>query len=439
MNDEEYYEVLHQLENCHALFAEFWMIGRFEGVDNESLPTACVRFDQDGHGVLIRVNNRFWASLSSNEKAFVLAHEFSHAYLAHGKRFKQYRDKKTVNWAGDIVINHMLVDGFGFDREDLEFRNLDQKQEDGTVKRGVDRLCWVDTMFPNENLPTHKSTEFYYGALQGKKPKDEEQIVLIGGHGAMGDHNDDDEEIDGNAAQKFIEELTGRMSQQEVQDFDKVLNELLPDEVGKAIAAGAMAGATRKIIQLGKVVKKKTWERCISDILGRFKGSEQKREFDQWARRHRRFTTLDRSLMLPTKHSVDIKIRDRVDVWAFMDTSGSCARYAERFFKAIMTIPEERFHVRGFCFDTSVYEVDFKKGELKGFGGTRFDVIENEIQKIMQKEKVPYPQVVFVTTDGAGNHVSPEYSDRWHWFMTESYTQRLIPKDSKIHLLSDFE
>lgn len=431
MHDQEYYDILHDLQDCHALFAEFWVIGRFETVeDNESLKTVTIRFDQDGNGLVILVNKDFWASLSVNEKSFVLAHEFYHSYLAHGIRFKTFKDHARVNIAGDLVINHSLVDGFGFDRDQLKFSILDK---DGI--NGVDRLCWLDTMFDhNKHVMPHKTTEYYYEQLPDNA--DGLDYILIGGHGIGDCHSDPQAQ----AARNFIERITARMSNDEIDDFNNRVAKHNSGELSAAQQAGSMASESVKIIQLSKVVKKRKWEEVIGETLGRFKGSEQKIYLDNWTRRNRRFVSIGDDLMLPTQIPIDVRIRDRIDVWWFMDTSGSCVKFSERFFKAAASIPEDRFECRGFCFDTRVYEVDMKKGELRGFGGTMFNVIEDHIQQVIKREPgTRYPQFVFLITDGHGNDVNPEYPDRWHWFLTPSNSTRYIPQKSKKYYLSDYE
>src|SRR3546814_18475794 len=66
------------------------------------------------------------------------------------------------------------------------------------------------------------------------------------------------------------------------------------------------------------------------------------------------------------------------------------------------------------CPDTTL----FRSG-----GGTRFDIIEKNIQKIMGIEKSAYPEGVFLITDGVGSSVTPEFPDRWHWFLTKGRSE----------------
>lgn len=467
---DEYLTILHGLEKHHALFSEFWSVGAI--VEEPRCGTAAIEFDETGTGVRFLIAPKFWEGLDDVEKAFVICHECLHVYFEHGKRFRALaKGKKGAermkifrrgNKAGDVVINHYLEEVFGFDRSAMTFAPLTTTLPDGTVVKGVDALCWVDTVFKNDpTVQKGRSMEYYYAKLleneqkQDKDPngdQDGEGENQEGGGGSGGqtlDNHDsmngDDESEDGeNAEQReqnikdFVDDLTRRITDQEFEDFEQKIGSN-PDETRAAQAAGNIGGSMVKRIRLGRIPKKKKWETVIQDVLGRFKGKERDVDVTQWSRRPRRLEFVSPDLMLPNDITETIRIRDRIDVWFFQDTSGSCLSYAERFFKAAASIPEDRFKIRAFCFDTKVYEVDFKKGELKGFGGTAFSVIEEEIQRIVALEQCKYPQVVFLITDGDGNAVRPQHPERWHWFMTDGYSKHYIPPTSKTYLLKDFE
>lgn len=433
-DNSEYYTILNTLQECHALFAEFWSIGRFETVtDHTDVDTAEIRFDRDGSGVCIRVNDLFWKSLSSYEKSFVLAHEFYHSYLKHGSRLKNLGNDKKANIAGDIVINHGLIEGFGFDRSLLRFHFLDNfYAKDGTEIKGVDTLCWIDTVFPKRNdVEYHRSTEYYFGLL----PDDPSSMNLLGGHSY------EEDELDPDAAEKFIKQLTDRLSDKEIKDFNDRLKNSNSDEYTNATHAGSLAGQVTKLIQISNIVKKKKWEEVVRDILGRSLGKKRLVKENSWTRKNRRITAMSKKLRIPAEVKRSIPIRERVDLWVFLDTSGSCERWARRFVKVAASIPEDRFNVRCFCFDTAVYEVSLKTGELRGFGGTAFNIIESYIQKMITNGdgRVLYPEAVFIVTDGAGNNVYPERPHLWHWFLTPSSTTRFIPETSSTYDLTKYE
>jgi predicted metal-dependent peptidase len=69
---------------------------------DESLPTAAT------NGTQIRYNPNFFLSLSEDERVFLLLHETLHVVFMHITRLKE-RDPRKWNYAGDYVINHLLI------------------------------------------------------------------------------------------------------------------------------------------------------------------------------------------------------------------------------------------------------------------------------------------------------------------------------------------
>lgn len=447
--DDEYLEVLNELQYHHALFAEFWNVGYV--VEDESIPTAAIRFDEYGEGFSFVINPLFWETLSLTEKVFVLSHECLHVYFDHGRRSLQLENKHIANIAADLVVNHCLVDVYGFDRDDMQFLALG----------GVDKLCWRDTIFPPEigiKVEANRSLEYYYNLIMEEAKKQAEQMKSLDDHSGMNgqpQEGDGDEQSEAEAkaaaeraaeqAEKIVDKITRRMSDDEVEDFEEKADKGNKEENDTAKQAGSFAGGMRLKIRLGKVVKKRKWETVVEDVLGRFKGRERDITIEQWARRSRRMSGIDSGdLMIPTEIDEIVPVRDRIDIWFFQDYSGSCVQYAERFFRAAASIPEDRFHVRGFCFDTHVHEVNFRECEVRGGGGTCFAVLEQAIQEHIQTEGIKYPQAVFVITDGYGTNVQPEFPDRWHWFLTDEKNYwgdqtAYIPSQSKYYNLSDYE
>jgi len=123
----------------------------------------------------------------------------------------------------------------------------------------------------------------------------------------------------------------------------------------------------------------------------------------------------------------------KIELYFFQDCSYSCYHLKDRFFNAAKSLPEDRFDVKLFTFDTRVYESSLKSGKLYGFSGTRFDIIEQHLQTVK-----PHPRAIFVITDGAGNVVNPQHPDRWFFFLSAKNT-RYIPAKSHTYDLGDFE
>ena len=447
----EYFEVVQSLRKHHTLFAQFWTVGTIIETRHPRMPTAAVAFSKkDGAGLKFLINPDYWAKLNSHDKAFVIAHEVMHVYLDHGRRSLDL-DANTANIAQDVVINHYLVDHFGFDRSQLTFGET---------------YCWRDTVFPGRNdIEPDRCFEYYYDEIQqqggapqqqqgegdGEGQPGEGQPGQGGGNQTVDVHDFLDEDSEDmqdvlDAIQEAAEDLMDRITEKEVEDFQDIVEKGNGDESKQMEnnKAGNMAGAMRKCIRLGRIVKKRKWEEVVADVIGRYQGMQRDIDLDLWTRPNRRLAGMsdDDGLILPANVTETVPVRDRVDVWAFQDTSGSCVSYAERFFKAIATIPDDRFRVRVFCFDTSVYETSLESGKLYGFGGTSFQPMETEIQRILQQEpKMNYPQAVFVITDGDAwdGRMHTQHDDRWHWFLTPGGTRRCIPHKSHIYKLEDYE
>ena len=91
-----------------------------------------------------------------------------------------------------------------------------------------------------------------------------------------------------------------------------------------------------------------------------------------------------------------------------------------------------------FSFDHEVYDVDMKKGEVYGGGGTSFSILEDRIQKDIKIYGKKYPEAVFVMTDGYGDAIRPQFPKKWYWFLSYNYRD-LTPKECNIHMLKDYE
>jgi len=166
-------------------------------------------------------------------------------------------------------------------------------------------------------------------------------------------------------------------------------------------------------------------------------------DVDQWAHVNRRFANISSDLELPYEIEMDDDTTedDKIDVWFYQDTSGSCGPWKDRFFSIAESMPLEKFNMRMFCFDTNIYETSLESRELKGFGGTHFHILENHIQEEMKNNPAMkrYPEAIFVVTDGLGTDVKPEHPEKWHWILTPGGSRNCIPKACNIHDLEKYE
>jgi hypothetical protein len=400
-----------QLEDHHALFYELWHMGRPYFTDE--IETAAVRFADGGDFVEFIFNPDYWNNLTPYERLFVICHECLHVVLNHGIRTTKNEDAPRINTALDIVVNHLLITSFGFDRSRI---------------RDEDVLCWTDTTFkddPNvEKIPTNESYEYYY-----QKIPESLKIEVF----TVDDHSFLKGDID-----KIIEKLDNRLTPEEKETVKDIIKKhFVSDETATQEQGGCGYGGW-SFVKVESVGPKRKWESVILKWSQKYI-KEGLDEHEQWARIARRFELLPSDIFLPSEMEDESKDYDRIPIHLYMDTSGSCIKYKERFFRAAMSLPKDRFVVRLFCFDTKVEETTLASRKIYGGGGTAFDIIERNIQKIIRSEKSAYPEGVFLITDGMGSPVTPQHSERWHWFLTRRASTNYIPDKCKIYKLDNFE
>lgn len=421
---DEYFGLSRRLECHHALFYTVWNLG--VPIFSEIVPTAGVRFNDDGDCVEFVFNPKYWENLSEYERVFVICHECLHVILHHGHRIRDAKDseRQICNIALDVVVNHSLVNHFGFDR----YRISNQQE-----------LCWVDTVFPGKIVPENESFEYYFnlisklGSCSGgdegqenvgtglKTPDDHSMLGDSDWEDAIGKVSDEMSDIDKSSVQGVIEkhyQPTG----------DEAEGGLLP-------GVGTIGSWT--FANVGMVQVKRKWETVIKKWSLKYDRPEFK-DVEQWARLNRRFSMIEDELMLPSEMEQEFEVEGKVEVWFFQDTSGSCAGYRDRFFKAAMSLSTERFHVRLFCFDTQVYETSLESKKIYGGGGTCFAIIENHIQQTLQSEMIDYPEAVFVITDGCGTKVVPQKPQNWYVFLTTKQ-KSCFPNTCHFFQLKDYE
>jgi predicted metal-dependent peptidase len=431
ITNEEWFEISRALEPHHAVFYKVWEMGK--PVFDDSIPTACVQFDNEGKFIWFRFNPGFWSTLDLYNKLFVICHEAMHVVLNHGARSRDAGvNSAAANVAMDIVVNHTLVRSFGFERDKID---------------NSENYCWIDTVFKDRlQKPSEDETfEHYFNML------DAISIDLVGpgmpktvdGHEGLGDG-------DSNWG-KVIKELNGSLSEEEKKAIESTIKKHFQDEERKKDGdnskdgkdGGTHAGSGTGgwcFVTTGTRKRKKKWETIIKKWAIRHLKTTDK-EVEQWIKINRRMSMLPRDMMLPTDAEVEVEDREatKIKVWFFLDTSGSCWNLKDRFFMAAESLPEYRFQVRLFCFDTMVQETTLESKKVYGGGGTSFKIIEDHVSKTMQREKIKHPDAVFVITDGYGDNIRPSKPEKWHWFLTADGSKGCIDPGCNIYSLAEFE
>lgn len=413
MTDSEKQEIALELQKVHIFFRAFWDIGDPVVEDFPDLSTAAIQFDKSGNAIKFLINKTFWESLNPQTRSFLVCHEMLHIILNHGIRFVNYIGTSKfsdMNIAADVVINELLCRSFGFNRDAL----------DGKLS---ETGCWFDTVFPKEpGISKNESTEFYFDKI-GKMPGIP-QLYSIDSHDMIDTGEGD---------------VQGALQSDGI--FDLIDNDL-KKKLEKCIETPEAGGGqgTWHVVSAKKQLKRK-WETVVKKWESQFI-KEEVDIVERWERNNPRYQYLMQpGTHLPMDQRVirETKKKDRLDVYFFLDTSGSCFGLKNRFFSAAKSLNPKKFNIRLFCFDTRVVETDIKGDKIYGGGGTRFDIIETHIQNICKKENKKYPHAVWIITDGYGTNVIPEKPEKWQWFLTPNNSTKNIPKKSIIHQLSQFE
>lgn len=413
MSPLEKIEIAKKLQNHHYFFRAFWDIGDAIVEDFPDLSTAAISFDEKGNCINLLINSKYWETLNEHSKMFLLCHEMLHIILQHGVRFSEYLktpDMTTMNYAADVVINEMLCNGFGFIRDDLD----DRIKNTG---------CWFDTVFKNKIVPHDESTEYYFNLL--KKNSETNSLFCIDEHRVLSNSD--------------IQKINEQLEKCDVFDsLDEQFFSKLPENLRENTRSSIGTGRWQSVD--AKTKRKNKWETVIKKWESFYK-KDDINSVERWERvnpLYSQIITTDVHLPANCKVLDEYKEKNKIDVFFFLDTSGSCINLKNRFFTAAKSLDKNKFNIRLFCFDTQVKETTLDSNKVYGGGGTSFSIIENRIQQEIKTSSKKYPHAVFIITDGYGNNVFPQKPEKWYWFLTTNYTS-CIPQKSKIYKLSDYE
>lgn len=495
ISNEEHFAIARELERHHAIFERIWTMSRIRFT--KKVPTAGVLFNKKGECIDFIVNKEFWDKQSFKQKCFVLSHECMHIALNHGKRARElFGNRKTMmisNFAQDLVINHALVNRYGFDRSEIDPN---------------DSYCWLDKLLPERtDLTEAENYETYYNALMEEVEKAEENLQEMMENSELVDDHDfnqgqgmpmeqdgkgeqegqegegdgeDGQEGQGNGGEgedidkedydffdsddytddfsDVIDKLDEELNHHEKETLENFVKENEnsgeplegegkvggPGSIQKpgANTPGTMAGGSWTFAKEAPPPKKRKWESIVTDWAKK-RITETHKEVEQWVFTNRRYSMMeDTGLKLPTEYEVldDFEEEDRIVTWFFQDTSGSCGSYKDRFFAIAEAMPPKKFDMSLFCFDTKIYETDLESKKLYGFGGTYFHIIEEYIQRrLSEDKKLRYPDAVFVVTDGYGSDVRPEKPKNWHLIMTPGHSKGNFPEECNFYNLENYD
>lgn len=478
----EFNSISLELEKFHGLFCQLWEMG-IPRLTWE-IPTAAVSFDREGRNVEFIFNPLFWKNTDRYTKCFIICHEVLHVMLSHGLRTRDCQMPEVANKALDVVVNHMLISKFGYDRNSIDVGIYPEGHEKAGQKI---QLCWIDTVFVDmQNIvEREKPFEYYYRLLEqnskmlpngkmmirkggekgeGSGSKGEKGESEGSGEGdgdgwkevigeAIDDHSGLEEFEDDRAKDEIAETINDQLDNDEKMEISEIIHQ---SEDGNAAQkaeekeqngkpqeasskkAGSVAGKISYQANVrNRVKKKRKWEAVIKKWSRKYKDTDKEEE--QWTRRARRYSMVSPNIMLPTQMDIEHKSETRIKVRFYQDTSGSCFGFRDRFFAAARSLPTDRFDIELFCFDTKVYSASIEEGKLYGFGGTSFEILEAHIQNQLRSGEIhKHPEAIFVITDGYGDDIRPKEPNKWFWFLSDD-ARHCIPEECNIYDLKEYE
>jgi hypothetical protein len=210
-----------------------------------------------------------------------------------------------------------------------------------------------------------------------------------------GDNEDNDDSDDSDDANSDIDEAGLEKLIQKLADETKY-DEKEAEQLEKHVpSAGNGASTFIKTLQEKQIVKKRKWETIIHSWALE---SLQENENSSWVKNPVRLSSLLEELdsLLPGQTKSPIKTLSRIPVMFVCDVSGSCQHLFERFVTAAKSLPEDRFDIYVYSFDTQIHEIDQASWAIRGGGGTLMQPVFDRYVELQAE----YPSLVmFCLTD----------------------------------------
>lgn len=376
---------------------------------DNSIPTAAVaipkgeKVDRDTFEFVF--NPSFAESLSTEQFAFVLAHECMHVLLYHLTLSLNFYNKEIFNVAADCVINDFLM---------------------GAGLVAIDGLCTGEAVV-GFNCANSTVTEVYniiendpelsskFGGSSGPP-----EWVVIDSHDWMHDPQSARDFINAAAA-------SGLTPDSLPDDLEEILNETI-SEYEKTKVAGKGTGK-EEFMREKKITLKwvELLERLSPDMF-RLPGAGP-RPLSSFRRTRRKLAGMHSfsdailpSTETPDKGPLTSKSDRKPHIVLALDTSGSIGTdTANKFLNLAKSIPSDKVEVSACTFQTGYLPLDLAAPKWRS-GGTDFSPIQQFIRDhVLPKNNNSYPNAVVVVTDGyaafGADRPSLEQAKNWTWLL----------------------
>lgn len=440
-------------------------------------------------------NPNFYLSLNDDEKCFVIAHEALHLFFNHLELIKELNlNPRVANIAMDIVINETLVNSYGFSSElpilksalllntvftseEIQQHHLNQmsgfmtfyellKDKDlGGLPNSLDDHEYMNEQNSGSDadsgaksdlsseLKPSSSSDFHNDGDESNQSGNENsnaqnQDESTSQNNSQGDSQNSDTDSQ-SGSDKEQSNFNNDLHQQIINQLEEELNKnqldgkSITEQMSSVFSYGGdlkKAGETKQVnlkkelVSLMRSQKKyKAWEKIIKLANPNiFKMNALKNTEETFAQRDYVLQlVLPKKTVLPAISKIDDWTKDKIDLYFFFDTSGSCYPFRHRFAQIISEIPLNKYKLHLFNFDTVVrpieYEVVYSKNQpfadISNYGyeycnsNATLNIIERQIQSDLQSKKIKkYPPMVCVLSDAFApplTEVVPENLNKW--------------------------
>ena len=384
MNHNEIGEDLQRFKAAMLIHRPFFgdILLRLPIVQDEGIATACT------DGRTIRWNRRFFSSLNSAQRHYVLMHEVFHALLMHPSRIG-LRDPEVWNIAADMVVNDIC---------DSMMRDVNRLGPEGAMARPPDGI-----FVP---IDSGSTAESLYGMILADRQKRGGAVSIKKDYRRFAHKSADRIEV---VPDRDLQ--PGAVGRPLTQEEKKLLEEQIKRLVRNAASGDRSAVGSyyipRELLRLTET-RHIPWRQLLREHL-----TEALSEDASYATPERKYLHMD--MILPG--SCLTEDGELEDLWAFVDSSGSIGgEMLNQFLTQLYRIVKE-FHCElNICYwDTEVTEVYRKIRSEKQVlecqphhsGGT--DI--NCVFTWMAQNRVK-PNVMLILTDGYFGLVSEENRPR---------------------------
>ena len=430
LTENNYKQILSEIKDSfkkdHFLFYCYYSVINTVQINKDLPASAAIDFTKKDEKITLKLelNPTYKTDLTISDWKFIITHELVHLLLEHPKRYfinKAIHDeidnfRNLFNIACDISVNHLCVDMFNINRNELTYWK---------------DYCWVETIFHTrpgfEHIKEGETTEYYLDLLINIG---EDNLPVVDNHSEwlLGDYSEYSTTND--YFNKINETYVGELAKQlnkSISHVKKLIEEIKQQSdindgnsqggifgYGSSSLKSNMKRATEQLTGLEKMPKmRQAWAELFKTVKKKVGFDEEMAE--SWSRPNRRFMSIinNSDVLLPTEYDAESKGKMQLSI--FVNTGKYCSRYINSFKRLIASIPKDTISYKLYSFSNKVYEAK-DINDLYFTGGGAYI---SSVEKFINSSGYHYPDAILVITDPTFyDSVQPKHPERWFFCLT---------------------